>query len=279
MTEANAADRRTCPLSVAIITKNEAEKLPACLASVSFAEQVVVVDSGSTDATLEIARNFGCDTYEESWHGFGPQKQLALDRCRCPWVLILDADERVAPEARREIEKIVTAPMPPSDITGYSFPRKNYFQGKWIKRMGWWPDRVTRLFWKEKGRMTDALVHEAVTVEGKVFPLSTPLEHLTESRLSHILRKIDHYSTLGAEEAFAVGKRSSILYALIRAKLTFFHNYILRLGFLDGSEGLTLAMLDAFNKFFKYAKLAELTKTGCRPQGISGRQPSDRHRS
>lgn len=257
--ESPGGQRGGYPLSVAIITKNEEEKLPAALASVSFAAQVVVVDSGSTDGTREIARSFGCDLYEEPWRGFGPQKQLAIDRCRYPWVLILDADERVTPEARDEIEKIVTASPPPA-VSGYSFPRRNYFQGKWIKRMGWWPDRVTRLFWKDAGRMTEALVHEAVWVDGQVVALATPLLHQTESHLSNILHKIDHYSTLGAKEAYESKRRSGVFYALLRAQVTFFHNYILRLGFLDGSQGLTLAALDAVNKFFKYAKLAELTK-------------------
>ena len=244
------------PLSVAIITKNEAENLPACLVSVAFAEQVVVVDSDSTDATREIAREFGCDLYVEPWRGFGPQKQSAIDHCRHAWVLLLDADERIPPETSAVITGIVANPN--HSAVGYRFPRKNFFQGRWIRHAGWWPDRVTRLFRKGSGRMTEASVHEAVAVDGAVGTLDAPIEHMTESRLDRIIKKIDHYSTLGAKDAFAQGKRSTVAGAALRACATFLQDYLLRLGILDGSQGLTLAVTDAVNKFFKYAKLAEL---------------------
>jgi glycosyltransferase involved in cell wall biosynthesis len=246
------------PLSVAIITKDEAANLPACLRSVAFAAQVVVVDSGSTDGTLDIARGFGCDVFVEDWRGFGRQKQMAIDRCRKPWVLVLDADERIPPETQSAIRAAVSGGA--ADVAGYSFPRKNFFQGRWIRRMGWWPDRITRLFRSGRGRMTDASVHEAVEVDGTVVSLESPIEHCTESRLSEILKKIDRYSTLAAEEAFREGRRSSPWEALMRAELTFMHNYILRLGFLDGRQGLVLSVTDAVNKFFKYAKLSELNR-------------------
>ncbi|MGZ3594259.1 MAG: glycosyltransferase family 2 protein [Syntrophales bacterium] len=245
-------------LSVAIITKNEAENLPDCLRSVSFVGQIVVVDSGSTDETVRIASDFGCDVLVESWRGFGPQKQFAIDQCTNPWVLVLDADERIPGDTAQAIRNIILN----TSITaaGFSFPRKNFFQGRWIRHAGWWPDRVVRLFRNGQGRMTPAKVHESVEVEGLVEPLDCPIEHYTESRLSHILMKIDQYSTIGAEEAFKEGKTASIWSAGFRAKLAFLHNYILRRGFLDGSPGLTLAIADAINKFSKYAKLAELNK-------------------
>jgi glycosyltransferase involved in cell wall biosynthesis len=243
-------------LSVAVITLNEAENLPDCLASVAFARQIVVVDSGSSDETARIAADSGCDFFTEVWRGFGPQKQFAVDRCREPWILVLDADERIPSETARAIRRIVSAS--PGDAAGCSFPRKNFFQGRWIRHAGWWPDRVTRLFRKGRGRMTEAKVHEAVVVEGVVKPLDVPIEHRTESDLGRILRKIDRYSTLGAQEAFAAGRRSTVLGAALRAKLTFLQGYLLRGGFLDGAPGLTLAVTDAVNKFFKYAKLAEL---------------------
>ena len=244
-------------LSVAVITKNEAENLPDCLRSVAFARQIVVVDSGSSDDTVRIASDFGCQVFEEAWRGFGPQKQLAVDRCTAPWVLILDADERVPPETARVIAEAIARDEGPA---GYSFPRRNYFQGRWIRHAGWWPDRVVRLFRREMGRMTGAMVHEAVVVDGPVLPLAAPIDHLTESRLDRILRKIDRYSTLGAEAAWAEGRRSTVWSAFLRAKITFFQDYLLRGGFLDGAQGLTLAVTDAVNKFFKYAKLAELNR-------------------
>jgi len=246
------------PLSVAIITKNESENLPACLKSISFAGQIVVVDSGSTDETVKIASDFGCDVFTESWRGFGPQKQFAIDRCTNPWVLVLDADERIPVDTAPAIKKIVLNPS--TTAAGFSFPRKNFFQERWIRHAGWWPDRVVRLFRKGRGRMTPAKVHESVVIEGTIESLAFPIEHYTEGRLSQILMKIERYSTIGAEEAFKEGKTACICSAVLRAKLAFLHNYILRCGFLDGPQGLTLAITDAINKFFKYAKLSELSK-------------------
>jgi len=248
------------PLSVAIITKNEERNIRACLQSVAFAAQIVVVDSGSTDNTLPVAAEFGCDIYREGWHGFGPQKQLAIDYCREPWVLVLDADERIPEDTAKIIAKIVISPN--ETAAGFSFPRKNFFQERWIKHAGWWPDRVLRLFRKESGRMTQAAVHEAVEVDGPVQALNCVIEHFTESRLEQILLKIDKYSTLGAKEAYEAGKRSTSYYAFLRAALTFLQDYFLRLGILDGRQGLTLAVTDSVNKFFKYAKLSELERTG-----------------
>ena len=249
------------PLSVAIITKDEAENLPDCLKSVAFADQIVVVDSGSTDDTVKVALACGCEVFDEPWCGFGPQKQRAVDKCRNDWVLILDADERLPHETAEAIRGIVDNPPKAS---GFSFPRKNYFQGRWIKHAGWWPDRVVRLFRRDSGCLSLSQVHERVEVRGKVVALPVPLEHFTESRLEAILKKIDRYSTLAAREAFEQGRKSTIWGAALRAKLTFFHNYILRLGFLDGPQGFTLAITDAVNKFFKYAKLAELNRKGRR---------------
>jgi glycosyltransferase involved in cell wall biosynthesis len=142
------------------VAQHLADRPPDCLQSIAFARQIVVVDSGSTDSTLAIADEFGCKIYKETWLGFGPQKQLAIDKCCEPWVLVLDADERIPQETAEIIKKIVTNSI--IKEAGFSFPRKNYFQGRWIKHAGWWPDRIIRLFRKESGHMTDAAVHEAV---------------------------------------------------------------------------------------------------------------------
>jgi glycosyltransferase involved in cell wall biosynthesis len=247
------------PLSVAIITKNEEENIRSCLQSISFAGQIILVDSGSTDSTLQIAAEFNCEVYNEQWRGFGPQKQLAIEKCRLPWILVLDADERIPPQTAESIKNIITNPR--IREAGFRFPRKNYFQGRWIRHAGWWPDRVVRLFRKESGRITSAKVHEAVEVAGIVGELDFPIEHFTESSLSKIIQKIDKYSTLGAEEAFKDGKHSSAFSAFMRAFFTFNQDYFLRLGILDGRQGLTLAVTDAVNKFFKYAKLSEFGQT------------------
>jgi glycosyltransferase involved in cell wall biosynthesis len=247
------------PLSVAIIVKNEAQNLPACLESVGFAEQIVIVDSGSTDGTAEIAGNCGCQVFNEPWRGFGAQKQFAIDRCTHPWVLLLDADERVPAVAASAIKNIVDSDS--GETAGYSFPRKNFFQGRWISHL-WGNDRVVRLFRKDRGQMTDARVHEAVEVKGPVKALDVPLEHYTESSLSKLLLKLNHYTTLGAQEAFEEGKRASVWTAAVVAFLAFLQSYFLKRGFLDGAQGLTLSVAESVNKFFKYAKLSELNRKG-----------------
>jgi len=268
------------PLSVAIITKDEEMNLPACLQSAAFAAQIVVVDSGSTDATLQIARDFGCDLFEEPWRGgFGAQKQFAINQCHCPWIIVLDADERIPLETAAVIARLINSntddvlkrcsDLPSHEgadlinnktIAGYSFPRKNFFQGRWIRHAGWWPDRLVRLFRRGQGGMSSAAVHEGLEVNGVVAHLDVPLEHFTESDFSKILQKIDRYSGLGAQEAYNAGRRATVSGALLRAGLTFFQDYILRLGLLDGPQGLTLAVTDSVNKFFKYAKLAEMVR-------------------
>jgi len=246
------------PVSVAIITKNEESNLPDCLKSISFADDIVVVDSGSTDRTKEIAQSFGCKFFEEDWKGFGNQKQSAIDKCKNEWVLVLDADERIPPETAEEIIRIAQRNY--NDPAGFSFQRKNFFQDRWIRHMGWWPDPVTRLFRKSRGHMSQSLVHESLIIEGPVKVLTYCIDHYTESRLSRVLLKIDQYSTLGARQAYAEGKRSSTWGAGLRAVLTFLQSYFLRLGILDGAPGFTLSVTDAINKFFKYAKLNELGK-------------------
>ena len=252
------AEMHKIPISIAMIVKNEAGRLPICLKDLEFADQVVVVDSGSCDDTVSIAREFGCDVFIQNWKGFGAQKQFAIDQCRNDWILVLDADECIPPETHLAIHEIVT--LNSGSVAGYSFPRKNFFQGRWIRHMGWWPDRVVRLFRKGQGRMSEAVVHESVVVSGVVKQLDSPILHFTEGSLSKILLKIDHYSTLGAQEAFRAGKTTSIWSAAFRAELVFWQNYILRLGFLDGRQGLVLSITDAINKFCKYAKLSEMIR-------------------
>jgi hypothetical protein len=247
------------PLSVAIIVKNEAQNLPACLEGVRFAEQIVVVDSGSADGTADIARNFGCQVYNEPWRGFAAQKQFAIDQCTHPWVLLLDADERIPAATESMIKEIVDSES--GEAAGYSFPRKNFFQGRWIRHL-WGKDRVVRLFRKNRARMSDARVHEAVEVKGPVRALDVPLEHYTESRLSKLLVKMDHYTTLGAQEAFEEGKRASVWTAVFLAFFAFLQSYFLKRGFLDGVQGLTLSVAESVSKFFKYAKLSELSAKG-----------------
>ncbi|MDH4321356.1 MAG: glycosyltransferase family 2 protein [Desulfobulbaceae bacterium] len=243
------------PLSVAIITKNEEERLADCLASVAFADDVVVVDAESHDRTQEIAKNAGARLFVEPWRGFGPQKQFAIDQCRHLWVLVLDADERIPPETVVEITTLLGGePM----HVAYSLPRKNFFSGRWIRHAGWWPDRVVRLFRKDCNRMSAHLVHESIQVGGSVGELVNPIVHLTNRNLRQTMDKVNHYSTAGAEEMFACGETASIFKAVARGGWAFLYNYLFRLGFLDGGQGLVIACTDGINKFLKYAKLHEM---------------------
>lgn len=242
------------PLSVAIITLNEEERLPECLASLADVDEVVVVDSGSQDKTLEIAKNYGAKVLKKDWCGFGPQKQFAIDQCTNEWILILDADERLPAETFGEITDTIQKPA----FDTYKIPRKNYFSGRWIRGMGWWPDKVLRLFRKNKGYMSNHLVHESVLVDGETGSLSKPIIHLTNRNLHQTLEKINLYSSIGAEELYAQGARSSTAKALLRGSWAFFYNYFFRLGLLDGPQGLIIAVSDGVTKFFKYTKLQEL---------------------
>jgi glycosyltransferase involved in cell wall biosynthesis len=218
----------------------------------------VVVDAKTTDATAELAAMRGAKVFVEQWKGFGAQKQFAIDQCQNKWILILDADEYIPEETAIFINEIANKTQA---AAGYSFPKKNYFQDRWIKHAGWWPDRVVRLFQKGRGRMSKAKVHESLEIDGPIEELQNPIEHYTESRLSKVLLKIDQYSTLGAEEAYASGKACSVWSAGVRALATFIQDYFLRLGILDGPQGFILAATDSINKFFKYAKLNELNRS------------------
>lgn len=243
------------PLSVAVITLNEEDRIGECLQSVAFASDIVVVDSGSSDNTVSIAREYGARIFQEPWHGFGPQKQLAIDQCHNQLILLIDADERIPSETAAEIKALLQGE---SQSQAYSFPRKNYFSGRWIRHGGWWPDRVARLFQKEYGRMSSSMVHESLIVDGAIGELSNPIVHHINSELHHVIEKINRYSSIGAEELFQKGESSSILKAFLRGSWAFFYNYVVRLGFLDKSEGLLIAICDGVNKFYKYAKLKQM---------------------
>lgn len=243
------------PLSVAIITLNEEKRLQDCLQGLSFAREVVVVDSGSSDRTVALAEEFGARVFVEPWRGFGAQKQFALEQCSHQWVLLLDADERIPPETAEEIKTVLRGD---SLAAAYSFPRKNYFADRWIRHTGWWPDRVVRLCNRNKCSMSLRLVHESLEVDGPVGKMQQPIVHYTNSELREVFDKVNRYSTLGAEELYTQGESASIFKAVCRGGWGFFANYFLRLGILDGRPGLMISSIDAINKFLKYAKLNEM---------------------
>jgi glycosyltransferase involved in cell wall biosynthesis len=241
-------------LSVAIITLDEETNIGPCLESVKWADEVVVCDSGSRDRTMEIAAGYGARTFQDDWLGFAAHKNLAVSRCSQPWILVLDADERVPPPLREEIEGILR-----SDAAGdgYSLGRKNFFLGAWIRHGGWSPDRSVRLFRRGQGRFRPRAVHEVVKVSGRIDALQHPLEHYTYALISDFLRRMERYAALAAGELFATGHRCGVVDLTLRPAWTFLRMYLVRRGFLDGWRGLLLAGLYASYTFAKYAQLWE----------------------
>lgn len=243
------------PISVTVITRNEEGEIDACLASVAWADEIVLVDSGSTDRTVEIAKKFTEKVFFHPWEGYARQKNWAVAQASHEWILSIDADERVPPELRKEIEAAVGSTSPSA---GYFIPRKNFFLGRWIRHGGWYPDYVLRLFQRERGRFVDRRVHEAVSVNGPVGTLRTPLEHYTYQSMEAYFERMERYATLAAEEMFERGRKASRLDLTLRPWSTFLKMYFLRLGFLDGRDGLRLARLYSLYTFSKYEKLAKM---------------------
>jgi glycosyltransferase involved in cell wall biosynthesis len=242
-------------ISVAIITKNEEANIRACLESVRWADDIVVVDSGSTDRTLQILGEFPARVYTEEWQGFARQKNSAIAKARREWILSLDADERVPEKLQEEIARVLNSDSP---ADGYFLARKNYFLGRWIRRCGWYPDHNLRLFRKERGRFEEREVHERVTVQGRVAYLREPLEHHTYRTLSDFLQRLDRYSSLGAREMRREGRPFRHRDLLLRPPWTFLQMYLFRGGFLEGYFGFLLSVLYSFYTFAKYSKLKEI---------------------
>ena len=242
-------------ISVAVITKNEEQNIRACLESVRWADEIVVVDNGSNDETLQICRDFQARVYEEEWKGFSRQKNSAIEKTRNEWVLSLDADERVSPALQQEIKEVLDR-GPSTD--GYFIARKNFFLGRWIEHCGWYPDYNLRLFRKSRGRFQERAVHERVEIEGKVGYLKHPLEHYTYRSLNDFFQRMNGYSTLAAREMRNEGKKYRFFDVFFRPPFTFLQMYLLRAGFLEGYLGFLLAVLYSFYTFAKYIKLKEL---------------------
>jgi glycosyltransferase involved in cell wall biosynthesis len=243
-------------LTVAIITRNESRVIARCLESVAWADQVIVLDSGSTDDTADIARRLGAIvTTTTDWPGFGPQKNRALDLATCDWVLSIDADEWVTPELRAEIEQAVRSP---GSHAAFKLPRLSSYCGRFMRHSGWWPDYVTRLFRRGAARFSPDLVHERLIVEDAVGTLRAALMHEAIVNLEHALHKMNAYSTAGAIMQFERGKTGSLAGAVLHGAWTFVRTYVLRRGFLDGREGFMLAVSNAEGAYYRYLKLALL---------------------
>jgi glycosyltransferase involved in cell wall biosynthesis len=245
------------PVSIAIIAKDEADRIGACLGTLSFADEIiVVVDDRSADDTLAIARSRGCRVFSRRWSGFAAQKQAAVDLAQNDWVLILDADEHVPEKTARAIVDLLCDPDP--DVAAYSILRKNFFHGRWIRRCGWWPDRVVRLVNKTKGRFSDHCVHEHWMVDGPVTHLRATIDHHSFRNYSDLISKLQNYSTLAAQQLKKEGRRARWWTPPVHGLWTFIRTYLLTLGFMEGLDGLVISLLNAGGSFFKYAKLIEL---------------------
>jgi glycosyltransferase involved in cell wall biosynthesis len=250
----NAAPR--APLSAVLITRNAAAVLEACLESLAFADEIVVVDSTSSDATPEIAARHGARVVRKEWLGFGRQKQFAVEQATHDWVLCLDADERVSPRLAASIAAALAAPASPV----YRMPRRNRFLGRWLSHGEGYPDWSPRLFNRLNARWSDDLVHEKVLYAVTPGTLQGDLLHDSSDDLTAYLDRQNRYTTLAARQAFEQGRSAGMLHLMLSPVVRFFKFYVLRLGFLDGLPGLMHISIGCMNSYLKYAKLIELRR-------------------
>ncbi len=248
------------PLSAVLITRNASAVLDACLESLAFVDEIVVVDSASTDSTAEIAARRGARVVQKEWLGFGRQKQFAVDQAKHDWVLCLDADERVSAGLAASIQRALAAPVSPV----YRMPRRNRFLGRWLSHGEGYPDWSPRLFNRMNARWSDDLVHEKVLYAVTPGTLEGDLMHDSSDDLATYLDRQNRYTTLAARQAYELGKGAGLLRLLFSPVVRFFKFYVLRLGFLDGVPGLLHISIGCMNSYMKYAKLHELKKAESR---------------
>lgn len=247
------------PLSVTIVTRDEAARVGACLDSVAWADEIVVLDCGSSDGTQEICRARGAVVVERAWEGYAAQKNLAIGQARHPWVLSLDADERVGEGLREQILEVLAADGP---AEGYRIPRMNIFFGRWLRHGDHWPDHQIRLFRRERGRFNDKPVHESVEVSGSVGELSEPLEHRSYDTMSEFFARQVRYAALAAEELAGRGESPSAADFVLRPLWRFVKSYFLQSGWRDGCEGFVASAGSAFYVFMRAAFLWESRRGG-----------------
>jgi glycosyltransferase involved in cell wall biosynthesis len=238
---------------------NEAGNIGACLETVRWADEIIVVDSGSRDGTQEIARRYTQKFFTISWPGYGAARNYALAQATGEWILWLDADERVPPELGEEIRSLLADGD--ESVSGYAVARRAYFLGRWIRHCGWYPSRVVRLFRKSRGHFTETRVHERLELEGAVKETRNDLLHFTDPSLYHYLAKFNNYTSLAAEDLHAAGRRFRLTDLMVRPLFHFLKMYVLRQGFLDGMQGFLLSIFSSAYTFTKYAKLWEIERS------------------
>jgi len=238
-----------------VLTHNEEDFIEECLTSIVWVDQIIVIDSESSDRTVEICRKFTDKIFIRPFDDFANQRNYGLEKIKTDWVLVIDADERVSKELKNEIIKTISN----SSFEGYMIPRKNIFLNKWIKHGGWYPDYALRLFKNNKSRYTGK-VHEHIRIEGTIGKLKQDLIHFTYRNIAHYLSKMNKYTTLWAAERHSQGRRTNFLWILLRPSLEFAKVYLAKWGFLSGAQGFIIARLSAYYQFLKYSKLWELQK-------------------
>ncbi len=241
-------------LSAIVITYNEEQNIGACLESLGWCDELIVVDSYSSDRTTEIARGYNSIVKSVKDLPYGEKRNTGIDMASGEWILWIDADERITPELQREITELVSADKQPYEA--YLINRKSFFINKFIKHCGWYPDYTLRLFKRSSGiRFNSLLVHESAVYGGQKGKLKNDLLHYTDMDFEHYLKKLNHYTTLSAEELFKKGKKAGFIDIIFRPAFTFFKMYFLKLGILDGFMGLVLCTLSSIHVSVKYSKL------------------------
>lgn len=241
-------------LSAVVITLNEEKSLGACLRSLAFADEIVVADCGSTDRTLEIAKQMGATIVTHEWTGFGPFKRWATGKASYNWIVSLDADEEISPQLKTSIQQVMKKPK----YSAYRLPRRNRFMGRWLRHGEGYPDWCLRLFDRTTAQWSNDAVHEKVETRFAIGKLAGDLLHQSEDGLADYLEKQNRYTTLQAERLAATGKKPGVAKLLTSPPLRFIKFYILRLGFLDGLPGLVHISIGCFNSFMKAVKTREL---------------------
>ncbi len=261
------------PVSATLIVCNEERNIEGALRTLSWASEIVVVDSGSTDGTTGICQKYTNRIFHRNWTGYVDQKNYAVDRASYDWIFSLDADERLSPELIREIQDLRNNGL---TSAGYRIPRVAYFMGRWIRHGDWYPDPQLRLFDRRQGRWQGGRVHESVRIGGEPGSLKGEIYHYTYRSLSDYLKRLEVYSSLAGEDYRQRGKTSGGVKMLGNPFVTFVKAYLLKGGFLDGAPGLMVAVMGAVSVFFKYAKLYELERNELRISSAD-RQPTAGH--
>jgi len=254
------------PVTATIITFNEAANIQAALESLSWADEIIVVDSESTDDTVAIARDFTSKVIVRPWPGYIAQKNFAAEQAAHDWIFSLDADERVTPELAVEIKATLARP---SSSAGYRVPRVTFHLGRWMRSTDWYPDYQLRLYDRRRARWSGKYVHESVKADGPVEDLKSELQHYAYRDLAHHFQTMDRYTTLAARQMFEDGRRAGFFDLAIHPPAAFVRNYILRGGFKDGVPGLIVSAMNARYVGLKFAKLWEL----CSPSTSTPRAP------